>query len=166
MLLNPKVIATATHVRLILVLRTLLYTVHQESIRIVIESSHIFGPNVYANAILRIRSYAPATQQARYIKTTSFQRRCDVMTSPRRCHDVVLRLCACWASKHQPFCSPDCIRSTAAKSEISALSRCNLARPTAKSKIGSISTARPPCWICDLWSLIPLWRVRVSASGS
>ena len=25
-----------------------------------IESSHIFGPNVYANAFLRVRSYAPA----------------------------------------------------------------------------------------------------------
>ena len=24
-----------------------------------IQSSHIFGPNVYANALLRIRSYAP-----------------------------------------------------------------------------------------------------------
>ena len=28
-------------------------------IGIVIESSHIFGPNAYANAFLRIRSYAP-----------------------------------------------------------------------------------------------------------
>ena len=42
--------------RLILVLRICF----EESIRIVIESSHIFGRNVYANVFLRIRSYAPA----------------------------------------------------------------------------------------------------------
>ena len=38
------------------------------SIRIVIESSHIFGPNAYANAFLRIRSYAPA-----YVYSLTYQ---------------------------------------------------------------------------------------------
>ena len=35
-------------------------TCFEESIRILIESSHIFGRNVYANAFLRIRNYASA----------------------------------------------------------------------------------------------------------
>ena len=42
-----------------LVLRTRFDTNHQNPSEF-IESSHIFGPNVYANALLRIRSYAPA----------------------------------------------------------------------------------------------------------
>ena len=37
----------------------ILYTNNQESTRIEIESSHIFVPTVYANAFLRIYSYAP-----------------------------------------------------------------------------------------------------------
>ena len=47
----------ALHHQLILVLRTRFVHLpsRQESIRIVIESSHIVGPNMYANAFLRIR---------------------------------------------------------------------------------------------------------------
>ena len=36
------------------------------------------------------------TQQAHNLKTTSYQRQCDVMTSHRRRYDVVLTACACW----------------------------------------------------------------------
>ena len=45
------------------------------------------------------------------------------------------------------FHLPDCMSRTAAKREISALSKFSLARPMAKSNIGSINTANPPCWI-------------------
>ena len=46
--------------RLILVLRTRFVDITPVSIRIAIETSHIFGPNVNTYALLRIRSYAPA----------------------------------------------------------------------------------------------------------
>ena len=36
------------------------------------------------------------TQQAHNIKMTSYQRRCDVITSHRRWYDVILKLCAHW----------------------------------------------------------------------
>ena len=36
-----------------------MHNIKNQFIRIVIESSHIFGPNVYVNAFLHIRSYAP-----------------------------------------------------------------------------------------------------------
>ena len=34
--------------------------------------------------------------QAHNIKMTSYQRRCDVITSHRHWYDVILTLCACW----------------------------------------------------------------------
>ena len=37
-----------------------------------------------------------AFQQAHNIKMTSYQRRCDVITSHRRWYDVILTLCAHW----------------------------------------------------------------------
>ena len=37
------------------------------------------------------------SQWAHNVKMTSYQRRCDVMTSHRRWYDVILMLCACWA---------------------------------------------------------------------
>ena len=36
------------------------------------------------------------SQQANNLKTTSYQRQCDVMTSHRRRYDVVLTSCCCW----------------------------------------------------------------------
>ena len=36
------------------------------------------------------------TQWAHSVKMTSYQRRCDVITSHRRWYDVILMLCACW----------------------------------------------------------------------
>ena len=36
------------------------------------------------------------SQLAHYIKMTSYQRRCDVITSHRRWYDVILTLCAHW----------------------------------------------------------------------
>ena len=48
------------------------------------------------------------SQQAHSLKTTSYQRRCDVMTSHRRCWDIVLTLCACWDDDTAPwFCYHD-----------------------------------------------------------
>ena len=38
------------------------------------------------------------TQQAHNIKMTSYQRRCDVITSHRRWYDVILTLCVHWVS--------------------------------------------------------------------
>ena len=38
----------------------------------------------------------PFTQQAHNLKTMSYQRRCDVMTSRRRRYDVLLTPYACW----------------------------------------------------------------------
>ena len=45
------------------------------------------------------------TQQAHNIKMTSYQRRCDVITSHRRWYDVILTLCARW---EVPLCK--CLR--------------------------------------------------------
>ena len=39
---------------------------------------------------------AGSSQHANNLKTTSYQRRCDVMTSCRHRYDVVLTPCACW----------------------------------------------------------------------
>ena len=36
------------------------------------------------------------SQWAHNVKMTSYQRRCDVITSHRRLYDVILMLCACW----------------------------------------------------------------------
>ena len=36
------------------------------------------------------------SQRAQNVKLTSYQRRCDVITSHRRWYDVILMLCACW----------------------------------------------------------------------
>ena len=41
-----------------------------------------------------------ASAQAHNIKMTSYQRRCDVITSHRRCYDVILTLCAHWNVSH------------------------------------------------------------------
>ena len=38
-------------------------------------------------------------QQAHNIKMTSYQRRCDVITSHRRWYDVILTLCAYWVTE-------------------------------------------------------------------
>ena len=38
-----------------------------------------------------------ATQRAHGVRMTSYQRRCDVMTSHRRRSDVIMTSCACWA---------------------------------------------------------------------
>ena len=37
-------------------------------------------------------------QWAHNVKMTSYQRRCDVITSHRRWYDVILMLCACWVA--------------------------------------------------------------------
>ena len=37
-------------------------------------------------------------QRAHNIKMTSYQRRCDVITSHRRWYDVILTMCACWGN--------------------------------------------------------------------
>ena len=42
------------------------------------------------------RPFQGTTQQAHNVKMTSYQRRCDVITSHRRWYDVILMLCACW----------------------------------------------------------------------
>ena len=47
---------------------------------------------------LKICVVAISAQWAHNIKMTSYQRRCDVITSHRRWYDVILMLCACWAS--------------------------------------------------------------------
>ena len=39
-----------------------------------------------------------SSQWAHNVKMTSYQRRCDVITSHRRWYDVILMLCACWAT--------------------------------------------------------------------
>ena len=38
------------------------------------------------------------TQRAHDVKMTSYQRRCDVMTSHRRRYDVIMTSCACWGN--------------------------------------------------------------------
>ena len=38
------------------------------------------------------------TQRAHDVTITSYQRRCDVMTSHRRRSDVILTSCACWVT--------------------------------------------------------------------
>ena len=43
-------------------------------------------------------AYKTISQQAHNLKTTSNQRRCDVMASRRRRYDVVLTSCTCWVS--------------------------------------------------------------------
>ena len=44
------------------------------------------------------------SQWAHNVKMTSYQRRCDVITSHRRWYDVILMLCACWDScSHTKF---------------------------------------------------------------
>ena len=40
--------------------------------------------------------HTQSSQQAHNIKMTSYQRRCDVITSHRRWYDVILTLCAHW----------------------------------------------------------------------
>ena len=44
------------------------------------------------------------SQWAHNVKMTSYQRRCDVITSHRRWYDVILMLCACWDDDW-----PDCV---------------------------------------------------------
>ena len=46
-------------------------------------------------AQVKIQIQSKSTQQAHNIKITSYQRRCDVITSHRRWYDVILTLCAC-----------------------------------------------------------------------
>ena len=46
------------------------------------------------------------TQQAHNIKMTSYQRRCDVITSHRRWYDVILTLCAHWENNQPPSFPP------------------------------------------------------------
>ena len=47
------------------------------------------------------------TQQANNIKMTSYERRCDVITSHRRWYDVILTLCAHWETVEE-FCINFC----------------------------------------------------------
>ena len=42
------------------------------------------------------RTIRKPTQWAHNFKITSYQRRCDVITSHRRWYDIILMLCACW----------------------------------------------------------------------
>ena len=44
-----------------------------------------------------------ASQWAHNVKMTSYQRRCDVITSHRRWYDVILMLCACWVISKGTF---------------------------------------------------------------
>ena len=50
------------------------------------------------------------TQWAHDVRMTSYQRRCDVMTSHRRRSDVILMSCACWAC-FWPFSDCSLLRS-------------------------------------------------------
>ena len=52
------------------------------------------GPNLPFIVDLSFRR--KTTQWAHNVKMTSYQRRCDVITSHRRWYDVILMLCACW----------------------------------------------------------------------
>ena len=45
------------------------------------------------------------SQWAHNVKMTSYQRRCDVITSHRRWYDVILMMCACWAVFRRQICS-------------------------------------------------------------
>ena len=48
------------------------------------------------------------TQWAHNVKMTSYQRRCDVITSHRRWYDVILMLCACWVVHEHHFTGCHC----------------------------------------------------------
>ena len=48
------------------------------------------------SACTSTQSGQSSSQQAHNIKMTSYQRRCDVITSHRRWYDVILTLCAHW----------------------------------------------------------------------
>ena len=50
----------------------------------------------YSNCLRKMVLCTRYTQQAHNVKMTSFQRRCDVITSHRRWYDVILTLCALW----------------------------------------------------------------------
>ena len=48
---------------------------------------------------LPVQTILVGTQQAHNMKMTSYQRRCDVITSHRRWYDVILTLCAHWIER-------------------------------------------------------------------
>ena len=56
-----------------------------------------FVSNIKKHHIYTKYSRTNTSQWAHNVKMTSYQRRCDVITSHRRWYDVILMLCACWA---------------------------------------------------------------------
>ena len=66
----------------------------------------IFSGSLFSFQIIspQIRATTKTSQWAHNVKMTSYQRRCDVITSHRRWYDVILMLCACWVGLIYAFC--------------------------------------------------------------